>query len=220
MQESTKLNVELQRSQLLDAAAYLFASKGFHATGMRELARQLKIKAGSLYYHISSKDQLLNEVCEIGMRGLSLNIDRASAGNSSFPDTIRSIVTGHAQLIKHYGTYLSCYQNEYVHLTDEVRERMRLELVAFHRKIDEVFKRAIANGETRPNLVVKNARLALIAILHQLSRLGSDHHPSNLDKAADGLSEILIYGLASERSGVTTGMEVQATPAPGRGPSA
>jgi AcrR family transcriptional regulator len=214
MEQSTKTSVDLQRTQLLDAAADLFATKGFHGTGMRELARHLKIKAGSLYYHITSKDQLLDEICAIGMQGLSSNVDQASARNSGFPETIRSIIVGHAQLIKHYGSYLSCYQNEYVHLSADVREKMRLELIAFHRKIDDVFRRAIAQGETGPNLVVKNARLALIAILHQLSRLGSEQHQASLDKTAEGLSEILIHGLASKRSDPSGGIQARSPTAP------
>ena len=171
---------------------------------MRELARQLKIKAGSLYYHISSKDQLLNEICEIGLDGLSSNIDQAVANNHGLPETIRSIVIGHVDLLKHYGSYLNCYQNEYVHLAADVREKMRRELVAFYHKIDDVFKRARANGETDPELDVKNARLALIAILHQLSRLGTDHHHANLESTAEGFSTILINGLA-RRSGEAGG---------------
>jgi len=197
----TKASLDLQRTELLDAAAFLFATKGFHATGMRELAGQLKIKAGSLYYHISSKDQLLNEVCEIGLSSLASNIDQAVAKNQALPETIRAIVIGHAGLLNHYGSYLNCYQNEYVHLTADVRERLRLELVTFHHKIDDVFKRAIANGETYPELIVKNARLAIIAILHQLSRLGTEHHQANMETTAEGLSTILIHGLARRSAG-------------------
>lgn len=198
-QRDTKTSVDLQRMDLLEAAARLFATKGFHATSMRELARKLKIKAGSLYYHINSKDQLLSEICEIGMKGLSSNIDHAITSNQSLPDTVRAIVRGHAQLIKQYGSYLSAYQNEYIHLAADVRERMRLELIGFHRKIDNVFKRAMDNGETSSNLDVKNARLALICVLYQLSRLGSEQHQIDLTKTAEGLSEILIYGLAAGR---------------------
>jgi AcrR family transcriptional regulator len=199
MPRDTKTSVDLQRTELLDVAAQLFATKGFHATSMRELARRLKIRAGSLYYHISSKDQLLNEICEIGMKGLSSNIDRAILANRGMPETIRAIVLGHAELIKQHGSYLSAYQNEYVHLTDDVREKMRLELIGFHRKIDDVFKRAIGNSETSPKLVVKDARLALICVLYQLSRMGSEQHQVDLRKTAEGLGEILIYGLASGR---------------------
>ena len=212
--QQPKANVDLQRADVLDAAARLFAKKGFHATGMRELAAHLQIKAGSLYYHIQSKDQLLNEICEIGMQRLSSNIDRAIAANSSLPDIIRSIVVGHAELIKDYGSYLDCYQNEYIHLAADVRERMRLRLVAFHHEIDDVFKRAIAKAETRPDLVVRDARLAVISILQQLSRLAPEHTIFDLERTAAGLTEILIYGLARQQSSQPSGVEACPAAAP------
>lgn len=193
-------NTDVRHAELLDAAAHLFASKGFHATAMRGLAQQLKIKAGSLYYHIDSKEQLLSEVCEIGMNEVSLNIDRAVATCSDFPAMIRSIVVGHAGLIKRYGNYLICYQNEYIHLGADDRERMRLKLVTFHRKIDDIFARAIANGEARPNLHIRDARLALISFLQQLSRLGTEHSQASLEQTAEGLAEILIHGVGRERA--------------------
>ena len=133
-------------------------------------------------------------------RSLDVGVHLVLVGSQGFPDTVRAIVAGHAELIKQYGSYLSAYQNEYIHLTADVRERMRLELIAFHPKIDSVFERAMDNGETGPNLIVKNARLALICVLYQLSRLGSEQHQIDLHKTAEGLSEILIYGLASGRS--------------------
>jgi TetR/AcrR family transcriptional regulator, cholesterol catabolism regulator len=199
MQQAAKTSGEIQRSDLLDAAAFLFATKGFHATSMRELAARLQIKAGSLYYHITSKEQLLNEVCEIGMQGVTANMEQADCGRNDFAATIRAIVLGHVDLISRYGNYLSCYQNEYVHLAPDIRERMRLELIAFHRRIDEMFRRAIDRGEAPADLIIKDARLALIAILHQLSRLGAEQARGKLLKAARGMSDILVYGLASGR---------------------
>ncbi len=197
MEQAAKTSGEVQRNELLDVAALLFATKGFHATSMRELAARLQIKAGSLYYHIRSKDQLLNEICEIGMRGVASNMQQANSGANDFAATVRAIVLGHADLISRYGNYLICYQNEYVHLAPDIRERMRLELVAFHRRIDDMFRRAVATGEAPADLSIKDARLALIGILYQLSRLGPEKPRGNLLKAAKGMSDILCYGLAT-----------------------
>lgn len=43
-------------------AADLFASNGYHATGMAELGEAIGLGRGALYYHIGSKEELLYEI--------------------------------------------------------------------------------------------------------------------------------------------------------------
>ncbi len=45
------------------AAARLFREKGFASTGMRDLAGDVGVEAASLYNHIRSKSELLQEIC-------------------------------------------------------------------------------------------------------------------------------------------------------------
>ena len=196
--ELEKESGDLRRGELLNAAASLFASRGYHAVSMRELAKQLRIKAGSLYYHIASKEQLLNEICAIGVRELILNVDQAISGHDSFASRMRAIVSGHARLIDRFGDYLRCYQSEHVHLSPDIREHMRLELARFYRKIEEVLKDAATKGEVRAEINVKVARSAVIGILFQLSRVQSDQR--NYEVIANGFSDILINGLAKHGS--------------------
>jgi AcrR family transcriptional regulator len=192
--ENAKQDVDLRRSEVLDAAAILFASRGYHAASMREIATQLNIKAGSLYYHISSKEQLLTEICAIGMQQLHLNADRAIADHSYFSGRIKTIVGGHARLFHDYGNYLRCYQTEYVHLPLKMQEEMLLELRLFHRKIDDIFKDAQSKGEVRTDLEPKTMRFAVVAMMHQISQMQSQKVRSNIVAMAEGFSEILISG--------------------------
>ncbi|PRA24899.1 TetR/AcrR family transcriptional regulator [Pseudomonas poae] len=52
------------RDRLLDAALELFATRGFQAIGLRDLAGHLGLHAGSLYHHIENKQSLLFELIE------------------------------------------------------------------------------------------------------------------------------------------------------------
>ena len=44
--------------RIVEAGRKLFAKKGFHATGMRDIAKLARVSIGSLYHHFRSKDEL------------------------------------------------------------------------------------------------------------------------------------------------------------------
>jgi AcrR family transcriptional regulator len=68
-----------RRMQLLDAAAKLFSQRGFDATSMRDIASAVGMLSGSIYYHFESKDELLREVYEQGMRMVTDRVEAAVA---------------------------------------------------------------------------------------------------------------------------------------------
>lgn len=47
-----------RRQQILEAAARHFSSAGYHATSMRDIAGDVGVLVGSIYYHFESKDAL------------------------------------------------------------------------------------------------------------------------------------------------------------------
>ncbi len=57
-----------RRQELMMAAAHLFNQRGYDATSMRDIAREAGMLAGSMYYHFSSKDELILATYEEGCR--------------------------------------------------------------------------------------------------------------------------------------------------------
>src|SRR5579863_3537248 len=64
-------------STLLDAAAGLFAQKGYDLTSTREIAAQLGINKASLYYHIQTKEDLLFDICNTALRQIRDDVEAA-----------------------------------------------------------------------------------------------------------------------------------------------
>lgn len=58
------------RDRLVDAAIALFATRGFQAISLRDLAGCAGLQAGSLYYHIENKQSLLFELIEAALSDL------------------------------------------------------------------------------------------------------------------------------------------------------
>ena len=55
--------------EIIDAAARVFASKGFHGASTQDIADVLGIRQASIYYYFPSKDVALEKVCLIGAEG-------------------------------------------------------------------------------------------------------------------------------------------------------
>ena len=67
-QDGKRIRQDNRRQQLLFAAATLFASHGYKATSMRDIADAAGMLAGSIYYHFKSKEDLLVAVHEEAQR--------------------------------------------------------------------------------------------------------------------------------------------------------
>jgi len=94
---------------LLDAAAHLFASKGYRETTMRDIAVVTGMLPGSIYYHYGSKADLLLAVYEKGVEGLCARFDAAVANVGAGGDAPWSRLE--AVLIAHFETILD--QSDY-----------------------------------------------------------------------------------------------------------
>src|SRR6202795_2545383 len=53
--------------EILDSAAKFFYTKGYHATSIEDVARDVGMLKGSLYYYIKSKDDLLFQLLQAGI---------------------------------------------------------------------------------------------------------------------------------------------------------
>ncbi|MBE9508961.1 MAG: helix-turn-helix transcriptional regulator, partial [Chloroflexi bacterium] len=51
--------IEARRAQILNAAATVFAEKGFHRATTREIARVADVSEGTIYNYFDSKEDLL-----------------------------------------------------------------------------------------------------------------------------------------------------------------
>ncbi len=86
------------RERILAAAAQRFIDAGYVETSLRDLAADVGMKAGSMYYHFDSKDALLVAVLERGMTFMAEAFAQAEAATASS--------TGHDRLAAHVSAHL------------------------------------------------------------------------------------------------------------------
>ena len=73
-----------KREQVLEKAAELIARNGFDATSMRDIAAAVDMLPGSLYYHFSSKEDMLIAIHERVVDGMTTRV-RDAIGDAEDP---------------------------------------------------------------------------------------------------------------------------------------
>lgn len=88
-----------RRVQLLDAAAALFAERGYHATSMRDIAKAVDMLSGSIYYHFESKEDMLLAVYTEAAARVAERVDQAVAGESDPWRRLEAASAAHLEML-------------------------------------------------------------------------------------------------------------------------
>lgn len=116
------------REQILHAAAKLFREQGFAATTLRQIAVRAKLKAGSIYYYFSSKNEILDEVLELGIQvvfdAVRQTLD-ALPKNASGRERIEAAAEAHLYTLLKYSDFTSANFRIYAQVSKTARRRNR-----------------------------------------------------------------------------------------------
>jgi len=94
-----------RRQQLLDVAARLFRERGYHVTSMRDIAHEVGMLSGSIYYHFSSKEELLLAVYEEGLRHIAEQVDAAVAQRNTPWERLEAGCAAHLEALLELSDY-------------------------------------------------------------------------------------------------------------------
>jgi TetR/AcrR family transcriptional regulator, cholesterol catabolism regulator len=186
----------ISRERMFDAAARIFARTGYHGTGTRALAETLGITAPSLYAHIQSKDEILEEVCIRGIK-LSLGLlSRSLEQGQNTAERIRLFFTlWRGELIDHCD-YSAVYLHERRYLPHDARVRVEQYSRAFRNELDRLFTNAESRGELSPSISVRNASLLTIGTIRNINQLYLEGPIREFDEFAHASVEHLIRGIS------------------------
>lgn len=96
------------RRRLLDAAAAELARNGLAGASIGSIAAAAGIRTGSVYFHFSSKDVLIAEVLEVGLRETLVLLDEALATVPEHGDPaarLRAALRAHATAVRELNDY-------------------------------------------------------------------------------------------------------------------
>ncbi len=166
--------------QIIEAAARVFAERGFHGATTQDIADVLGIKQASLYYYFSSKEAALEVVCLRGVEGFFDAAKAIAVRPESARKRLALLINSHLSPLVDRADFVKVFLNERQHLPTESRRRIGRWSRGLERIFEEVIKEGIANGEFRAAL---DPRTATLAILGMCNAVSSWQRNENVDVA-------------------------------------
>jgi AcrR family transcriptional regulator len=111
------------RQRVLDAAAERFVLQGYAATTLRQIAGDVGIKAGSIYHHFASKEELFAAVLDQGIAVMDEAFDAVerSAADADTRARLAAHVRAHLGALFEHGPYTAAHVTAFFTAPAEVR---------------------------------------------------------------------------------------------------
>ncbi len=85
----------VSREDIIRAAARVFRERGFYGTTMQQIANAVGLQKGSLYHHIASKEELLNDVVIAGLTQLGERLEAVVTSPLPPAQKLRQLIETH-----------------------------------------------------------------------------------------------------------------------------
>jgi AcrR family transcriptional regulator len=155
------------------AGLRLIFERGYEAMSLRQLAAEVGIQAGSLYNHISTKQELLFDLIQDHINELLRQLDRALDGKQQPAEKLRAFVAFHV-------TYHMTRKREVFIANSELRslDPKNYEAIvalrgAYERRLAEILEQGVEDGVFE----VVDVQVATFAIIALLTGLCSWYRP-------------------------------------------
>ncbi|MBL4879222.1 MAG: TetR family transcriptional regulator [Hyphomonas sp.] len=199
---------ERTRGDILVAAARLFRHDGYYATTMRDIAHESAIEAGSIYYYFQSKDQILSEVLELGVRQLYEKVceivNAAKQRPEDFRKTFALLIETHLTYLLTDSDFTSANIRNYPMLSDEARAPHRDLRASYAGVWSSFLKDAKDSGRLRNDISVTAIRQFILGAMNwTVEWYNVDRYPVHI--LSERMSKLILDGMCPSHRADTDG---------------
>jgi TetR/AcrR family transcriptional regulator, cholesterol catabolism regulator len=152
-----------RKEQIYRASAKLFAERGYHATSMRDLAQALGVQGGSLYAHISSKEELLWEIVNRAADEFDAALEPIRDSKIAPPEKLRAALEAHFNVISQNKEIVTVFFHEWKHLPIIKMEEITSRRASVERIYTQILEEGVRSGQFSKGLDVKLASLLALS---------------------------------------------------------
>ena len=183
-----------KKDLIIQKASAMFREKGFPATSMRDLAESVGIEAASLYNHIQSKSEILQEIVFRTANDCNVHLESIDSSSLSQTKKIESLIRFHVQMMLNRFDDYCVMINEWIHLSEPYLTNFTTQRRNYVQKMEAMIEEGVRNKEMKP-VMPYVAMLTILSSVRGLEfwhRSGKRITPQSIE---DNMVNHLINGL-------------------------
>jgi AcrR family transcriptional regulator len=183
-----------KKELIIQRASAMFREKGFPATSMRDLAEAVGIEAASLYNHIQSKSEILQEIIFRTANDCNVQLERIEEEGGGNIQKIESLIRFHVQMMLNRFDDYCVMVNEWFHLAEPYLTNFTTQRRNYVQRMEAIIEEGIRQKEMKPVLPY----VAMLTILSSVRGLEFWHRSGKRVSAQtmeDNMVSHLIGGL-------------------------
>lgn len=180
-----------------DCAAKLFRKKGYSATSMQDIAESVGMKAASLYNHIGSKQEILEELLGRIAQGFTNGLQEINGSTLDPNQKLEALVSLHVEMTFKFSDSIALNTGEWIHLEEPALSKYTKQRTSYEKAFKKILDQCKKEGAIDDKI---NTEIALYSILSSLHWLYSWHNRNKKVSKIEldhQLKKVLLKGLIS-----------------------
>lgn len=194
-----------RKESVVEASIRLFAEKGYHGTTVRDIAEESGMLSGSLYAHITSKEDLLFEIVLRAADQFLAAVRPIAAEVGPAEERLRRAMAAHMEVMSASRDAAVIFMHEWRALSPERRADVARLRDQYEECLAKIIRSGVATGEFGP-VDERFARLLVLSAVNWVYQWYSPDGPLRPEQVADRFADLILSGVkASARAVGETG---------------
>ena len=183
--------------EVLQSAANIFFAKGFHATSIEDVARDVGMLKGSLYYYIKSKDDLLFQLLLAGIEDSDAYIAQQIDPEGDPVEQLESAIRAQIDYIIRNRVQFGLFLHEFDSLSGKRQHKLIAVMSRYNSRFVDLVRRGQQQGRLMPGepWIIVNG---LLGMCNWLYRWYDTDEISNPEEVKQIFVRMLLHGIRKD----------------------
>ncbi len=184
-----------RRKTILRVAGRLFSQQGYYGTSIRDIAAAIRLHGGSLYAHITSKEELLWEIVDEAAQAFLSSLEPIVHSERSPLEKLRLAVAAHLQVVTERQDAAVVFNHEWKALSPRRRADILARRDAYEALFRQILQEGVEAGIFRADLNVPLITRFILTALNSVAVWYRPKGPLSPEQIAEAFTDWAVRGL-------------------------